>query len=536
LKLKGSKINAQTQQVQVTQIAEIEGPVGVDDIRKYLMPMPFNAPSPVLFQLLGWLTDASKGVVSTASEKIAEATSNTPVGTTQALIEQGAIIFSSIHARLHHSQTKAFEIVLRILRQYLPQKLAEYQLDPQIVNLKNIQPVSDPHVFSEAQRFAQMQGVLQLANSDPEVKYNKHELHRAMLTLMKVNNIDRFLPPPPLPPQPQDPAQELVSFMTGKPVVVVPNQDHASHIMVHMNYLRDPLCGRNPVMIPITAKILDHLREHIGYHFAMRLVYAAQNNAQLGQEIQMQGGIPATVPPERVMAQASAQIVAQDLELAQEALAVIEEAAEFIRINGPQDPNIAAVKAQSDVQKLEIQRKADKDMMDTNLKLSQQEMQHRMSEIQNMFKERELEHKEQIDKLQLGLDGKVEHVKQLVEILKNEQDNKQKQFTDLLKNDDDNRTRVLIETIKQGFTSMGQTDVDRDNSAQTKKLEELIQKATEAKSDERLSLIMEGLSETIRAARAPRRTTAIRDEEGNMVGARSELDEDKDEEKEDDDE
>jgi hypothetical protein len=50
------------------------------------MPVPFNPPSAILFQLLAWLTDAAKGVVTTSEEKIADVTSNAPVGTTQALI------------------------------------------------------------------------------------------------------------------------------------------------------------------------------------------------------------------------------------------------------------------------------------------------------------------------------------------------------------------------------------------------------------------------------------------------------------------
>jgi hypothetical protein len=104
LKLKGGKISGQSQEVEVTQVVEIEGAPGVDDVRKIAMAMPFNPPSPVLFELLGWLTNAAKGVVTTAEEKIADVNSNTPVGTTQALIEQGAAVFSSIHARLHESQ------------------------------------------------------------------------------------------------------------------------------------------------------------------------------------------------------------------------------------------------------------------------------------------------------------------------------------------------------------------------------------------------------------------------------------------------
>jgi len=59
LKLKGAKISGQSQQIEVTQVTEIEGAPGVDDVRKIAMPMPFNQPSPVLFQLLGWLDNAA---------------------------------------------------------------------------------------------------------------------------------------------------------------------------------------------------------------------------------------------------------------------------------------------------------------------------------------------------------------------------------------------------------------------------------------------------------------------------------------------
>ena len=92
LKLKGAKMSGQSTSVDVTQVVEIEGAPGVDDIRKIAMPMPFNPPSEVLFKLMGFLENGAKGVVTTAEEKIADVTSNTPVGTTQALIEQGAAV------------------------------------------------------------------------------------------------------------------------------------------------------------------------------------------------------------------------------------------------------------------------------------------------------------------------------------------------------------------------------------------------------------------------------------------------------------
>jgi hypothetical protein len=527
LKLKNARITPQTQQVAVTQIAEIEGPVGIDDIRKFLMTMPFNAPSPVLFQLLGWLTDAAKGVVSTASEKIADATSNTPVGTTQALIEQGSIIFSSIHARLHHSQAKSFEIVLRILRQYFPQELMEYEINPQTVTLKNIHPVSDPHIFSEAQRYAQLQGAMQLAAAKPEM-YNEHELHRSMLTLMKIRNVDRFLPPPPLPPKPLDPAGEMVSWVQNKPVIVTPEQDHFSHIVVHMNYLRDPLYGRNPVMIPITAKIMDHLRDHLGYYFAMRMMTQAQQVMMEAQQanatLQQQGLIPGPMPhPDNVMAQTSGAILAKDSEVAQEAVELLEDIAEFIRINGPQDANMAAVKMQAQLEKAETERKAEKDRMDAMLKMATQEQKAELDALAREADERKAIFDARMKEQELAMKQRTDEMNASVNLLKNEQDNMQKQMTELAKNEDDNRTKMLIETMKAGFTQISEKETNRDDTVQSKQLESLMKQVQEAQNDQKLGTIMQGLQEAINITRAPRVTIPVRNAEGDLVGARSEL-------------
>ena len=52
------RLAGQSQQVDVTQIVEIEGAPGVQDIRQIAMPMPFNPPSQVLFELLGFLDNS----------------------------------------------------------------------------------------------------------------------------------------------------------------------------------------------------------------------------------------------------------------------------------------------------------------------------------------------------------------------------------------------------------------------------------------------------------------------------------------------
>lgn len=483
LKLKNSRISGQTKSVDVTQVVEIEGPAGTDDIRKYLMPMPFNPPSQVLFQLLGWLTDTAKGVVSTASEKIADATSNTPVGTTQALIEQGAIIFSSIHARLHASQAKKFEVTVRLLKKYMPQVLQEYGLTPEMVSMKGINPVSDPNIFSEAQRMAQLQSMLKLSETAPEL-YNKAELHKNALSMLKVSNFERFLLPPPPQPQPMDPSMEMVAFLQNTPIAVVPEQDHMSHVVVHMNYLKDPMMGMNPIMVSITTKVLDHLRDHLVHFFAARMKNAVMQQQQqfqqqqqmFGQQQQqlqmlvMTGQVdprsidprampqpPQQIPPESVMAQSSDQIVAEDTQMAQQAMEVITQVTEFVKKNmQAQDPAIIIGMA-------DVERKAAKDQVDNELANRREDNLRKLEAVDKLANEKEAAFKEMMEKLQIAHDHKFAMLNQQVEVMKNDADNKQKQMTELLKNHDDNRTTVMVEQIKQ---AMGEninkysTDVD----------------------------------------------------------------------------
>ena len=52
IKLKSGRASGQTASLEMTAVTEIDAPAGTDDIRKVMMPVPFNPPSAVLFQLL----------------------------------------------------------------------------------------------------------------------------------------------------------------------------------------------------------------------------------------------------------------------------------------------------------------------------------------------------------------------------------------------------------------------------------------------------------------------------------------------------
>lgn len=314
LKLKGGRIGGQSDRIEPTQVVEIEGAPGVDDVRKLAMPMPFNQPSSVLLNLLDWLTAAAKGVVSTAEEKIGEANNNMPVGTAQALIEQGAKVFSSIHARLHRSQAKSLAIISRLNHWYLNEMDNQSGTEIQIRDFasnNDIRPVSDPNIFSETQRVAQNQALLQMATSAPPGMFDIRAVYRRVLGQLKVPSIDEVLPNP-MGAKESNPALENVSMTMGRPAAAYPDQDHISHIKIHLAYAQDPAYGGNPVIGPsFSPHALEHIKQHLTLHYLQSMrSYVAQ--AQGGRDtLELNQEKPLDLEAQQALALAS-QMVAQD--------------------------------------------------------------------------------------------------------------------------------------------------------------------------------------------------------------------------------
>ena len=280
LKLKGGRMSGQSDRIEPTQVVEIEGSPGVDDVRKLAMPLPFNQPSSVLFNLLGWLTTAAKGVVSTAEEKIGEINSNAPVGTTQALIEQGAKVFSSIHARLHRSQAKSLAILSRINHWYLEEMDNQSGTEVEVRDFadnNDVRPVSDPNIFSETQRLAQNQAVMQMAASAPPGMFDMRAVYGRMLRQLKVPGINEIMPNPDGVKE-SNPALENVSMTMGRPAAAYPDQDHLAHIKIHLAYAQDPNYGGSPMIGPTFApQALEHIKQHLTLHYLQSMrAYVAQ--------------------------------------------------------------------------------------------------------------------------------------------------------------------------------------------------------------------------------------------------------------------
>ena len=284
LKLKGGSRGGQSLTIQPTQVEEIEGGLNIDDIRKIAMPLPFNPPSPVLFQLLGFLVDAGKGVVRTSMEDLPDSNANAPVGTTLARIEQGMVVFNAIHSRLHDAMGRMLRVLHRLNEMYLDDDRLKQEAGQELATRKDFEgpmdvvPVSDPNIFSEAQRYAQVQAVAQRSQMLPGV-YNQRKVEERILQTLKIPDYEALLMPS-LEPEEQNAVKENVDAAMGKPVKAFAEQDHIAHLKTHLSFMVNPMLGSGPLFAgAFLPNIVNHIKEHIALWYLNTTMEVAESVA-----------------------------------------------------------------------------------------------------------------------------------------------------------------------------------------------------------------------------------------------------------------
>ena len=271
-------------EVQVNPGEFVDLDATVDDVNKAIMPLPFKEPSGSLFNLLGFIVQAGQRFASTADLNVGDVNPNAPVGSTVALIEQGSKAFSAIHKRLHYSQGQEFKLLAELNAENLPESFtfslsggSEQVFAADFSDRIDILPVSDPNIFSSTQRIAQAQAILQLAQSAPQF-HDMYEAYKRMYEAIRIPNIDEILKKPEEAVQ-MDPIDENMAVMYGKPIRAFPEQDHNSHIAVHLQFLQDPSLGGNPGATQMQPILIAHLAEHIA------LLYRVRMEAGIGMEM-----------------------------------------------------------------------------------------------------------------------------------------------------------------------------------------------------------------------------------------------------------
>jgi len=365
-KARGMRIRDHDEPLQPGEFRDVDV-TGVS-IKESLLPLPYKEPSQVLFALLGFAVDAGKSFAAIADMKMGEGNEQNPVGTTLALLERGTKVMSAIHKRLHYAQKIEFKLLAKVFQIYLPpqypymvvggnQEIKQSDFDDRI----DVIPVSDPNIFSMAQRVTLAQQQLQLASAAPQL-HNLREAYRRMYDAMGVDNVEAILKPDPEIPEPMSPAMENAGAMRGKEPKSFPMQDHMAHMQAHAEFMFTRMVQINPQLY---AMLQAHVSEHISLIAGQQVqekykqqlqqlqqqMQQAQQNLQAMQQLQQQ-------QDQLVNQQAAeqAQIEAQmTQQLAQDEEARMKREA--------QDPLIKLKQQEIDLKAMETQMKLQKDMM-----------------------------------------------------------------------------------------------------------------------------------------------------------------------------
>jgi hypothetical protein len=262
-KSRGIRMRDDADPLQPGEFRDIDAPNG--DLRNSFMPLPYKEPSQTLYSLLGFVVQAGQRFASIADMQVGDANQNAPVGTTIALLERGSRIMSAIHKRCYYSQKKEFKLLYQVFADYLPETYP-YAVEGADRTIKaldfdkslDVLPVSDPNIFSTAQRVTLAQTELQLAQAAPDL-HNMKEAYRRMYEALGVKDIDQILRKD-TPVEPKDPAMEHADLLDGNLMRAYEGQNHDAHIQNHLLFGTNQLILGNP---PMAMKLQKHVLEHV---------------------------------------------------------------------------------------------------------------------------------------------------------------------------------------------------------------------------------------------------------------------------------
>lgn len=437
IKLKGAQFSGQSAQINITQIHEIDAAPSVDDIRKIAMPLPFNPPSTVLFQLLGFLVEAAKGVIRTTVEPQKDFSPNTPPGTYLAQIEQGMKVYSAIHARLHCSFEKTLDILHRLNKEYLEdgeptvdkdnktdftdnfsEKLA-YRSD--YVGEMDVQPVSDPNIYSEAQRYGQMQAVGQLAEKYPD-QFNRKAYIKSMMQLMKVPNYEELLIQAP-EEKDENPVTENIKLATGQPVSALPDQDHLAHLQVHLDFWNSPALGQSPALKPhVASGMLNHIIQTILMLYGSEVKELIEKASGHKIDDLMSDDEEVMLALSKAAAAASPIAINVTQELLSKVIPTIGEMMTYVQSLAPPQPMDPA-NASLQIAQMQLKNEETKLQATTQIKQADIASREKMKQVDVGTDSAKIQSDQQMTQLELAQKNQSDEMKSATELRKNEEDN-----------------------------------------------------------------------------------------------------------------
>jgi hypothetical protein len=410
-KTRGLRVKGDDTPIAPGEFRDVDVPSGA--IKDNLMALPYKEPSQVLYQLLGTIVEEGRRFASAGDMKVSDMSAQAPVGTTLAILERTLKVMSAVQSRIHYSMKQELKLLKEIIRDYTPD---EYNYEPEEGSRKAkksdydmvaVIPVSDPNAATMAQKIVQYQAVLQLAQGAPQI-YNLPQLHRQMLDVLGIRNAQKLIPLQE-DQKPKDPVTENMDALIGKPLKAFIYQDQDAHLMSHNSFLQDPMTQQMIAQNPMGQQIVAALQAHIAEHFGFK--YRQQIEQQMGAPIPYLKDDEESIPEEyevqlsRLVAQASTQLLQQNQAQAAQAQAQQQM----------QDPIIQMQMQELEIKQQEVQRKAQKDQIDAQLKalqlaLEEEKMKNQVEIEGNKLGAKvakegdELDRKEQIEGTKMGID------------------------------------------------------------------------------------------------------------------------------------
>ena len=388
LKSRGLRIKGDDTPIMPGEFRDVDVPGGA--IKDNITFLPYKEPSQTLYSLLNTIVDEGRRFASISDMKVSDMNSQAPVGTTLALLERNMKVMSAVQARLHASMKKEFEILVGIIKDFgnpsypydtdEEEDIKSSDFDQRV----DVLPVSDPNAATMAQRIMQYQAAFQLATSAPEM-YDLKELHRQMLEVLGIENVDDIIPEEGDIP-PVDPVSAVQNLINNKPVKAYDFQDHDAHIQTVASAQDNPEIQQILSKTPNAPAILAAASSYVNEHLTMK--FRDQVEQEMGIELPPLGEpLPADVEKRisELVAEAASRVT-------QNAMMQAEQQ----RINEQmQDPLIQAKQAEVAVKEAEVQRKAQADA--ARLQLAAQKQQD-----QKELEERRISSQEQIAGANIG--------------------------------------------------------------------------------------------------------------------------------------
>ena len=374
-KARGLRIRDDDDPLQPGEFRDVDAPGGA--IRDSLMPLPFKGPDATLFNLLGFVVQAGQRFATITDLKVGDGNQQAAVGTTIAMLEQGSRVMSAVHKRLHYAMRIEFKMLARVMSESLPQEypysvegaesaIMASDFDDRI----DVVPVSDPNMFSQAQRIALAQTKLQLAGAAPEL-HNMHEVYKDMYEALGVKDTDRIMKRiPDEEPEPKDPAQENIDALDMVPLQAFEGQEHEAHIMAHMVFGSTPMVAGMPA---IAISLQKHIMEHV------RIAARERAAVQFIQSRQAVGGAAATEEEMLQVEGLTAQFVAEGMQM-------VKQLSQQVSGQGP-DPLVQLKEQELQIRAQAEQADAQNEAAKLNLDAQNQQM--RASQFQQKLASQE---------------------------------------------------------------------------------------------------------------------------------------------------